>query len=279
MASPDTSFVATGDGVRLAYRFDGDPGLPVLLLSNSIATDLHMWDGQVDALARRFRVLRYDARGHGASDAPAVPYSLDRLGRDVVELLDALGLARVHVLGLSLGGFVAQWLAVHEPGRIDRLVLANTAAWLGPPAQWDRAIAELLQAPDMQETAAMFLRNWFPAPMLDNEGDTVAPFRRTLLATPRAGIAGSWAAIRDADLRRLLPLVDRPTLVIAGAHDTVTTARHGEEIAAAIPGARLRVLPAVHLSNVERPREFVEAVVGFLAGEGGQATQADGRTA
>jgi 3-oxoadipate enol-lactonase len=259
------SFITTGDGVRLAYRFDGAPGRPVLLLSNSIGTDLHMWDGQVDALAAHYRVLRYDARGHGASGAPAGAYSMDRLGRDVLELLDALGIARVHMLGLSLGGFVGQWLAIHAPERIERLVLANTAAHLGPPEQFDRLIAELQQAPDMSATAETFLRNWFPARMLEAGDPAIEPFRRTLRATPREGIIGSWAAVRDADLRRTIPLITQPTLVIAGEHDTVTSLRHGEEIAAAIPGALLRKLPVVHLSNVERPAEFVDAVLGFLA--------------
>lgn len=267
MTTADLSFIHTGDGVRIAYRFDGPLDRPVLLLSNSIATDMHMWDAEIPALTRHFRVLRYDARGHGASGAPAGPYSLDRLGRDVVELLDALALARVHVLGLSLGGFVAQWLGIHVPERIDRLVLANTAAWLGPAAAWDRAIADVLQAPDMQATAAMFLRNWFPARMLQEDGPVVRSFRGTLLATRREGIAGSWAAVRDADLRRTDALISRPTLVIAGAFDTVTSLSHGEEIAAVIPGAQLRVLQAVHLSNVERPAEFLDAVIGFLAQE------------
>src|SRR5262245_61323602 len=126
MESRTHSFITTGDGVRIAYRFDGAADKPVLLLSNSIATDLHMWDGEVPALAEHFRVLRYDLRGHGESDTPVGAYSLDRLGRDVVELLDALGLQRVHVLGLSLGGFIAQWLAIHVPERVDRLVLSNT---------------------------------------------------------------------------------------------------------------------------------------------------------
>lgn len=268
MESPAKSFITTGDGVRIAYRIEGAPDKPALLLSNSIATDLHMWDSQMAALTRHFRVLRYDSRGHGASDAPAGPYSLDRLGRDVVQLLDALGLPRVHVLGLSLGGFVAQWLGIHVPQRVDRLVLAHTAAYLGPPAQWDRAISEVLQAPDMQATAEMFLHNWFPASMLRAAASEVEPFRRTLLTTPRQGVAGSWSAIRDADLRHTLRVIDRPTLVIAGAHDTVTSARHGEEIAAAIADARLAVLPAVHLSNVERPQEFVDLVVAFLTETG-----------
>jgi 3-oxoadipate enol-lactonase len=263
MDSP-TPPVTTGDGVRLAHRFDGEPGAPVLLLSNSIGTDLHMWDGQVPALAEHFRVLRYDARGHGASDVPSGPYSLDRLGRDVVELLDALRLERVHVLGLSLGGMVAQWLGIHVPERVDRLVLANTAAHLGPPQQWDQPIADLLAAPDMRATAEAFLHDWFPARMLDGD-EVVDGFRRTLLATRREGVAGSWAAVRDYDLRRTAALVRSPTLVLAGEHDTVTSAAHGREIASIVPGARYLELPVMHMSNVEAPAEFVDAVVAFLS--------------
>lgn len=260
----DLSFITTGDGLHMAYRMDGAAELPVLLLSNSIGTDLHMWDAQVGALSRHFRVLRYDTRGHGASGVPAGPYSLDRLGRDVLELLDQLSLDRVHVLGLSLGGFVAQWLAIHVPARVDRLVLSNTAAHLGPPAQWDPAIAALLTAPDMQATAEMFLRNWFPAEALAANTEQVQALRRTLLATRSAGVAGNWAVVRDADLRRTAALIDRPTLVIAGRNDTVTSLKHGEELANIIPGAELRVLDAVHLSNVERPGEFLELVLDFL---------------
>jgi 3-oxoadipate enol-lactonase len=267
MESQILSTVVTGDGVRIAYRFDGDAGNPVLLLSNSIGTDLDMWDAQVPALTEHFRVLRYDARGHGATDAPTGPYSLDRLGRDVLELLDALELGHVHVLGLSLGGFVAAWLAIHAPDRVGRLVLSNTAAHLGPAQRWDQAIAEVLAAPDMRATAETFLHNWFPVSRLRDHDPLVERFRRTLLATPRAGVAGSWAAVRDADLRRTLPLISSPTLVIAGEHDTVTSARHGAEIAAAVPDARLRVLPTVHLPNVELPIEFLDAVLGFLTGQ------------
>ncbi|GAA0930387.1 alpha/beta fold hydrolase [Pseudonocardia zijingensis] len=264
MGSFTSTAVTTGDGVRIAYRLDGDPDKPVLLLSNSIATDLHMWDGQVPALTEHFRLLRYDARGHGESGVPDGPYSLDRLGRDVVELLDALALQKVHVLGLSLGGFVAQWLAIHVPERVDRLVLSNTAAYLGPPQQWDGPIAELLAAPDMRATAETFLGNWFPARMLQGDDEVVEGFRRTLLATRREGVAGSWAVVRDADLRRTATLIRSPTLVIAGEHDTVTSAAHGEELAGIVPGARLAVLPTVHMANVERQEEFLDAVLGFL---------------
>lgn len=264
MGTQTSTSITTGDGVRIAYRVDGDPGLPVLLLSNSIGTDLHMWDGQVPAFTEHFRLLRYDARGHGASDVPSGPYSLDRLGRDVVELLDALDLPRVHVLGLSLGGLVAQWLAIHAPERVDRLVLSNTAAHVGPPQQWDPLIADLLAAPDMRATTDVFLHNWFPARMLEGNDEVVGGFRRTLLATSREGVAGSWAAVRDSDLRRTATLIGSPTLVIAGEHDTVTSARHGEELANTVPGARFTLLPTVHLGNVERPAEFLDAVLTFL---------------
>ncbi|MBG6288076.1 3-oxoadipate enol-lactonase [Pseudomonas nitroreducens] len=257
-------YLTTRDNARIAYRLDGADGLPLLVLSNSIGTDLHMWDGQIAALSEHFRVLRYDARGHGASSVPPGPYSLARLGEDVIELLDALGVQRAHFLGLSLGGFVGQWLALNAPQRIERLVLANTSAWLGPRDQWDARIAEVLEANDMRGTAATFLGNWFPATWLAQERPEVEPFRATLLATNRHGLAGSFAAVQETDLRTALRDVRLPTLVIAGQFDTVTAASHSELIAEAIPGARLLRLPAVHLSNIEFPREFEGAVLDFL---------------
>lgn len=256
--------ITTGDNVRIAYRFDGAEHLPVLILSNSIATSYHMWDGEVAALSQHFRVLRFDTRGHGASGVPAGAYSLDRLGRDVLELMDALGIRRAHFLGLSLGGFIGQWLAVHAPERVDRLVLSNTAAQLAPPSVFDQRIAAVLAAPDMRATAEDFLANWFPQRMLDAGGPVVEKFRAMLLATDRAGLAGAFAAVRDADLRRTIRLIEAPTLVIAGRDDTVTSAGHGAAIAAAISGARLLTLPTVHLSNIEARDEYLDAVLRFL---------------
>lgn len=259
-----TSLLTLGDGARLAYRFDGPADRPTLLLSNSIATDLHMWDDNVPDLARHFRVLRYDLRGHGRSDAPAGAYSLDRLGRDVLELLDALGIDRVHVLGLSLGGFVGQWLAIHASHRIARLVLANTAAYLGPAQMHDEAIAQVLGAPDSSATAETFVRNWFPARWVDDGLPVVERFRRGVERSSATGLAGARAAVRDADLRRTIKLITAPTLVIAGRDDTVTSLAHGQEIANTVPGARLSVLPTVHLSNVEQPTAFATTVIEFL---------------
>lgn len=260
----DLSTFVTSDGSRIAYRFDGPAERPVLVLSNSIGTTLDMWQAQIEGLTRHFRVLRYDMRGHGASEVPAGAYSIDRLGRDALELLDALHLERVHFLGLSLGGMVGQWLGIHAPERIDRLVLSNTSAYLGPAAQFAERIAAVLEDRDLSQTAENFLRNWFPAPMLEANGAVIGAFRAMLLSIDRQGFAGSLAAVRDMDLRRTVALIDRPTLVIAGRYDTVTLPEHSELIAATVPGAKLLVLPAVHLSNIEFPEEFVAAVLDFL---------------
>ncbi|WP_206957023.1 3-oxoadipate enol-lactonase [Trinickia acidisoli] len=258
------SCFTTGDGVRIAYRFDGREDAPLLMLSNSIATSLHMWDGVMPSLVRHFRVLRYDTRGHGASGAPLGAYSVDRLGRDVIELLDALHIERVHFLGLSLGGMIGQWLGVRAPERIDRLILSNTSAHLGPAELFDRRIAELEGIDDMGETAETFMRNWFPARMIDARLPVVEVFREMVLHTSPQGLAGCFAAVRDLDFRRVVALIVRPTLVIAGEHDTVTAASHGEAIAAAIPGAHYLPLPCVHMPNVETEQAFVDAVRAFV---------------
>lgn len=260
----DRSFFETGDGCRIAYRLDGPAKKPVLVFSNSIATVLEMWDGQVTELSKHFRVLRYDLRGHGATGVPAGSYSMGRLGRDVIELLDALHIERVHFCGLSLGGMVGQWLGIHVPERIDKLILCNTSAFLGPASQFDEWIASVLSASDMSETAERFLHNWFPAQMLEPESEAVAPFRAVLLATDPRGLAGCYAAVRDMDMRRTVALIQSPTLVIGGKYDTVTLPGHSEQIAATVPGAKLLLLPAVHLSNIEYPVEFLKAVLDFL---------------
>ena len=260
----ELNFVTVGDGTRIAYRLDGDANKPALVLSNSIGTTLHMWDDQIESLSKHFRVLRYDFRGHGGSSVPVGAYSLDRLGRDVIELFDALGIKRAHFLGLSLGGFVGQWLGIHTPERIDRLILSNTSTYLGPPEAFAARISGVLEAPDMSETAEAFLANWFPARMLAANGPVVEKFRAMLRSIDQRGLAGLYAAVRDMDLRRTIALISRPTLVIAGQHDTVTALSHSEYIATTVPGAKLVVLPAVHLSNVEYPGEFMEAVLGFL---------------
>lgn len=254
----------TGDGCRIAYRIDGPDDRPTLVLSNSIATNLHMWDRSLPALSRSFRLLRYDTRGHGGSDAPVGAYSMDRLGRDVVELLDVLNIDRAHVLGLSLGGFIGQWLGIFAPERIDRLILSNTASYLASELPFDDQIRAVLAARDMDAIADGFMRNWFPATMLAAPNEVVGEFRNMVLTTPPRGLAGCYAALRDADLRRVISLIAAPTLVIGGESDTVTRASHSEAIAATIANAKLVLLPGVHILNVEQADRFNNEVLGFL---------------
>jgi 3-oxoadipate enol-lactonase len=254
----------TSDDYRIAYRVQGDPDKPALMLSNSIATSMEMWDGQVDALTKHFRVVRYDTRGHGKSDVPHGPYSLDRLGRDALELLDELKLQRIHFLGLSLGGVIGQWLGIHAPERIGRLVLSNTSPYLGPVDRWRQQIAWVLQPGHGEEIADMFMRNWFPASMQHEHPSVVRTFREMVQATDPHGIAGNFAALRDMDLRRTDALITCPTLVIAGRDDAVTLPEHGRLIADTIPGATLVTLPVVHLPNVESAAVFLQHVRDFL---------------
>lgn len=260
----ELNFFTTGDGYRIAYRLDGPADAPVLALANSIGTTLHMWDRQIPELTKHFRVIRYDFRGHGSSDVPTGAYSFDRLGRDVIELLDALQINRVHFLGLSMGGVVAQWLSIHTPERIDRLVLANTSSYLGPSEQWDQQISNVLQTEDMSEIADMFMGNWFPPEMLEKERSIVSTFRNMVLHTNRQGFAGSFAAIRDFDMRRTGALIKSPTLVIAGQYDTVTLPSHSELISQTVPDSKLVILPVVHMSNIQLPDDFLNAVLKFL---------------
>jgi 3-oxoadipate enol-lactonase len=259
-----TSIATVGDGTRLEYSLEGPIGAPVVVLSNSIATTSAMWDSTVPMLTGEFRVLRFDTRGHGGSDAPAGAYSMARLGRDVIELLDELHIDRAHVCGLSLGGMIGQWLAVHAPDRVDRLILANTSAYLGPAEQWDTRITNLLGGEDLADTAERFLQNWFPPELLVDE-TIVGPFRDTITHMSRTGLAGCLAAVRDFDMRRTITLAESPTLVVVGEHDDVCLPEHGELIARTAPDARLVALPVTHLSNVEAPLAFVDAVRQFLS--------------
>ena len=245
----------------------GPEEAPALLMSNSLTCDLSMWDAQMAALSRRFRVVRYDGRGQGASVTTAGPYAMDQLGRDAVAVLDALGLERVHVCGLSMGGMVGMWLLTHAPHRIHRAVLANTAAYMGPASLWDGRIA-LARRGGMAAVAEPTLARWFPAPFHASAPAVVAAMRPAILATPVEGYAGCCAAIRDMDQREAIKAVDAPVLVIVGANDPATTPADGGLIHQSIEGSRLVTLPAGHISAVETPEAFGREVVAFLDAEG-----------
>jgi 3-oxoadipate enol-lactonase/4-carboxymuconolactone decarboxylase len=226
-----------------------------------------MWDPQVAALSDSFRILRYDHRGHGQSSATPGPYTIETLARDVVALLDALKIARVHFCGLSLGGMVGMWLGASAPDRVEKLILANTSAQLGPPENWNSRITAVRQS-GMQSISDAVLGRWFTPAFREAAPQSVSAIRQTLVSTPPEGYCSCCAAIRDMDLRSALPTIHAPTLVINGTHDPATPPAMGQQIAAAIPGAVVTELPAAHLSNIEAADGFNAALREFLLPKG-----------
>jgi 3-oxoadipate enol-lactonase len=232
----------------LAHRVDGRPDAPVVVLGSSLGADMGMWDAQVPALAERFRVVRYDTRGHGGSPVPAGALTIADLGADVLGLLDHLGMERASLAGVSLGGMAAMWAAAEAPERVERLVLCCTSARLGPPEMWDDRI-RTVRTSGTAALAGATMERWF-SPAADPA--VVARFSAMLSAVPAAGYAACCAAIRDMDQSERLARIAAPTLVIAGSDDPATPPGHAELIAAAIPGARLAIVEgARHLANVE----------------------------
>lgn len=242
----------------------GPTDAPPVLLSNSLTCDLSMWNRVVAALSSHFRVIRYDGRGQGDSVTTPGPYTLGQLSRDALSVLDAVGIERAHVCGISMGGMVGMWLAVNAPHRIDRAVLANTAAYMGPASLWDGRIA-LARQGAMQAVATPTLARWFPPAFHASEPEVVAGMRPAILATPVDGYVACCEAIRDMDQRMSIRSITTPTLVIVGANDPATTPADGAFIHEAIAGSHLVMLPAGHISAVETPDAFSRAVLAFLA--------------
>jgi 3-oxoadipate enol-lactonase len=252
-------------GARLHYRFDGPEHAPVLLLSNSLGTSLAMWEPQIDALAARYRVLRYDSRGHGQSAVTPGPYEIAGLARDALGLIDALGLSQVLFCGLSMGGMVGQWLGANAPARVAKLVLCSTAAQIGAPDLWNARISAVVHG-GMAAIVDGVIARWYTAGFIAEAPDAIATTRAMLLATPATGYVAACAAVRDMDQRATAALIRTPTLVIAGTHDAATPPAAARFLVDAIPGARYVELPASHLSNVEAAPAFTQALIDFLAG-------------
>jgi 3-oxoadipate enol-lactonase len=252
--------------VRIHYEIEGDQDRPALVLSHSIGANLKMWDAVLADLSRRFRVLRYDTRGHGASSVPAGPCTIADLGNDVLALLDALEIRRCVFCGLSLGGMTGTWLGVHARDRIDKLILANTAARIGTREGWDARIAFVRQA-GMASIADSIIARWFTQEFRERSPAIVADSRRVLIETPVEGYAGCCAAIRDADFTEELPGIETPPLVIAGALDPATTPGDGRTLAYNIRGATYVELETAHLSALEDPHGFSRSVLEFLSGQ------------
>jgi 3-oxoadipate enol-lactonase len=256
---------AAMDGIRLHYEVDGlaRTDAPWVVLSNSLGTDLSMWDPQVAALGEHFRVLRYDTRGHGRSDAPRGPYTIEQLSADVIALLDTLNIERTHFCGLSMGGLTGIALGARHAERVDRLVLCNTAAKIGSPEVWNPRIAKARED-GMASLADSVIERWFTAGFREREPASVKPLREQLARSDAEGYAANCEAIRDADLRAELGRITAETLVISGTHDIATTADQGRALAHGIGRARYVELDASHISNIEQRVAFTRTLVDFL---------------
>ena len=251
-------------GVCLRYRLEGKPGAPVIVFSNSLGTNLSMWEPQVSALRGDFRILRYDTRGHGLSAVAPGPYTQEQLGGDILALMDAIEIPRAHFCGLSMGGQVGIWLGANAPQRFARLVLCDTAAHIGNPEIWNARIAAI-RAGGMPAIVSETVERWFTPRFIAQAPEVVASVRRMILDTPPQGYIACCEAIRDADFTEEASRVNAPTLVISGTHDPATPPAQGRLLASMIRGARYLEFDAAHLSNIEAAPEFTAAVRDFLS--------------
>ena len=256
---------AAVNGTELHYRIDGDRhgNAPWIVLSNSLGSDLSMWTPQVAALSKHFRVLRYDTRGHGHSEAPKGPYTIEQLSGDVLGLMDTLKIARANFCGLSMGGLTGVALAARHGDRLERVVLCNTAARIGSPEVWVPRAAKA-RTEGMHALADAVLPRWFTADYIEREPVVLAMIRDVFVHTDKEGYASNCDAIDAADLRPEAPGIKVPALVISGTHDLAATPAQGRELAQAIPGARYVELDASHISNIEQVEAFTKTVLDFL---------------
>lgn len=252
--------------VRLHYEMSGTGSGEVLVLSNSLGSNLHMWDRVLPRFENSYTIVRYDQRGHGDSSVPPGPYTIEQLGADLLFLLDHLAIQRIHLCGLSLGGMVGMWMGIHAPQRIRRLILANTGARILTPDTWDQRIAFVRQS-GMSALAAATPERWFTPRYRDEHPAEMDTIRSMISATATDGYIGCCGVLRETDLRAAIPAITAPVLVVSGTHDPATPPSDGRAIHAAIPGSRYIELGASHLSAWERAQEFADAVIAFLNAE------------
>jgi 3-oxoadipate enol-lactonase len=253
------------NGIDLHFALEGSG--PVVTLAHSLATDLTLWDELAVVLAEQFTVLRFDARGHGQSGAPDVPYDFPMLVADLVGLLDALTIERTHFVGLSMGGMLGQHFALAHPDRLDRLALVSTTSRIPPEAGalWDERIA-VARSQGMTAHVDSTLARWFTAPYRSNHPEVMARIGRLIAATPVAGFAGWGGAICTLDVTDKLNSIRAPTLVVVGADDPGTPPVLSRTIAAAIPGTQLEIIPtASHQLVIEQAETFSRLLLEFLA--------------
>lgn len=255
--------ITMSDGCSIYYRFDGDPEKPVLLFSNPHGFTHRLWDSQIDELTCRYRILRYDFRGHGGSDAWSGEYSLERAAQDVMELIDNLVQGPAAFCGLSIGGMVGIWLAANTPDRLSAAVLANTSPYLDPADHLKRRMAQI-ETSGMHAAVGDIISRSLSETFRSEHPATTEQLETMVADTSPAGYIAGAKVVLEMDLRSCLQSIDLPVLVIAGSHDNSTPPSMGKDIAGKIPGARFVLLESAHLSNIERKTEFNKALLDFL---------------
>ncbi len=252
------------NSARLAYQIEGPDNAPTLVMLNSLGTDMHMWDPQVGQFSQKLRVIRYDCRGHGASQAPPGLYTIEQFGADLLTLLDTLSVERAHICGLSLGGMIALWFAAHHPNRVARAVFANTAARIGTAESWNARI-NLVSQGGMSAVRDMVLARFLSQGFRQQHPEMTRQIGAMVEAVNPVGYIGACAALRDADLNEEVATIRVPSLIIAGELDEATPPEQAQALRTAIAGSKFVILRgAAHLSNVEQPEAFSTAVLAFL---------------
>ncbi len=253
----------TSNDAQINYQTFGDAAKPALIFSNSLGTNFKMWQAQIDFFQQDFFVICYDTRGHGASSAPQGPYSIDQLGQDVVNLLDHLNVEKAAFCGISMGGLTGQWLAIHRPERFNQVVVCNTAAKIGQEQAWNDRAA-LVREQGLQPIASTAASRWFTEPFIQSNATVVNNLQNDLAAGSAEGYASCCEALAKADVREQLKDINVPVLVVAGQQDPVTTVVDGQFMVERIANSQLFEINASHISNVELPNEFNQAVKQFI---------------
>jgi 3-oxoadipate enol-lactonase len=252
------------NGVSIAYRFDGPESAPVVLLSNSLMSNYDMWDWTVPAISDRYRVLRYDTRGHGRSGTTPGPYSIEMLADDAAALLDALSISKAHIVGLSMGGMIAQQLGARYPQKVLSLSLCDTASEMPPRHLW----AERLAIASQQGIAGLVdgtIKRWFREGFIARAQQDIAKVRAMILGTGMEGYTGCASAVRDMAQTTMLLKIKAPTLVMTGRQDPACTVDQSTVLHRMIDGSRLVIIEdAAHLSNIEQPQAFNQSLRSFL---------------
>ena len=254
-------------GIVQHFALEGSRDKPFLVFANSLGSDLRIWDGVVSHLVGKFTIIRYDKRGHGLSDVPAPPYSLDDLVLDLVGLLDALEIKEATICGLSVGGVIAQGLAISRPDRVRGLVLCDTGMRIGSFASWEERIATVKES-GLSKLVGPSMERWFSAAFREHRSVEMQGYANMLLRIPAAGYLGTSYALRDADLTQKTPKINKPTLVLCGDQDIATPPDLGRELARAIPGARFSLIKeAGHLACIEQPESMARQMMEFFRQE------------